>query len=712
MSAVNPANQIFRVTGDLQVQSPSFYNSSNALISFRGDFGTKLGQIRAFGFQGGITLLLDSAECIGGLCVRSNTSQGDPFYLENAKNDQYALQTTTTGETTLKRLYVELKSTQFASSFDGTSIFKVIKPNTSLASSLINSLAELYINSMRANEHVQVLMGNSTFNGCCVWGYQMGNTTSPSSNLNTSYFAMRSSGNVTTTNIRMYTNGDVDIPTKLKVGTIEATNYLGLSLSPLTLDAANGYVGINNSTPTDGLSVLGTVLLSGDTNIEGFLHVKDGPIDISSLGPIVPTYSINSIPVLTATSLGSGVLTSSLTSVGTLGLLNVTNNINIGGEYQVGGARALRMTAAGSIAMGPQSASLGTAQGSGAIAIGNLAGRTTQGAGSVAVGPNSGTTSQGLSCVAVGLGTGNSTQGNYAVAVGEYAGQNGQLTYGISIGSRAGQNTQQAYAIAIGNSAGNTTQGAQGIAIGRVAGHTDQKLNAVAIGYNAGNLTQGQHAVAIGFEAGKTTQGNNAVAIGRNAGTTNQHTNSIVINSSGVELNSTVADSFYVKPIRSDETKTKVLGYDTTSGEIVYMTKTSTPTPTIVTSWLSADLPAVTNTTENSVTPTGYNNLGSVSLTSGTWSIDGFVYLVIPNISTVGVCISTSTTWTHDPENNCFFKQVISGSITQYYTDKVNMTVTISATTTFYLLSSVVLNPSHPGSYTLGKNGLRATKIA
>ena len=99
-------------------------------------------------------------------------------------------------------------------------------------------------------------------------------------------------------------------------------------------------------------------------------------------------------------------------------------------------------------------------------------------------------------------------------------------------------------------------------------------FDAIAIGSLAGYTTQGTDAVAIGNSAGYTGQNNNTIAIGSFAGRTNQHVNSIILNSSGANLNSTQANSLFIKPIRDvtgNVDFTVTLKYNPTTGEIGYV---------------------------------------------------------------------------------------------------------------------------------------------
>jgi len=94
---------------------------------------------------------------------------------------------------------------------------------------------------------------------------------------------------------------------------------------------------------------------------------------------------------------------------------------------------------------------------------------------------------------------------------------------------------------------------------------------AIAIGAAAGRGTQAADAIAIGTGAGQTSQGAKAIAIGELAGGSGQGANSIVLNASGLALNGTTANKFYVKPVASGSATTNPLYYNTTTGEIYYV---------------------------------------------------------------------------------------------------------------------------------------------
>ncbi len=95
------------------------------------------------------------------------------------------------------------------------------------------------------------------------------------------------------------------------------------------------------------------------------------------------------------------------------------------------------------------------------------------------------------------------------------------------------------------------------------------------MGNYAGNYYQSTNAIAIGTYAGSTSQGQNSIAIGAYAGMLNQSSNTIILNASGVNVSSFVPSSFYVNPVRFDDSnRSNTLNYNTITNEITYSTKT------------------------------------------------------------------------------------------------------------------------------------------
>ena len=129
----------------------------------------------------------------------------------------------------------------------------------------------------------------------------------------------------------------------LQVTGISSSAYIG------------GSVGIGTTNPTSKLDVVGDVKVSGVT---------------TSGGVVVTTgndYKIDTTSVLTSTTLGSGVVNSSLTSVGTLARLVVTGvttsggvNVTTGNTYQINGTSVLSNNTLGSGVVNSSLTSVGT----------------------------------------------------------------------------------------------------------------------------------------------------------------------------------------------------------------------------------------------------------------------------------------------------------------------------------------------------------------
>ena len=215
------------------------------------------------------------------------------------------------------------------------------------------------------------------------------------------------------------------------------------------------------------------------------------------------------------------------------------------------------------------------------VAVGYQAGQANQSADSISIGSEAGKTDQNQKSIAIGYGAGESMQKEKCIAIGNQAGLvdqgDGVLIKGcsIAIGSEAAFEYQKQNCIAIGNQAGKNTQRQDCIAIGYEAGKLFQGSgifrlgSSIAIGTKAGYTDQTDFSVAIGSEAGYTNQGQHSVAIGTLAGKNNQRNNSIVLNASGNIVDTTQEQSFYVRPIRQDVTKTVPLMYDPSTYEIV-----------------------------------------------------------------------------------------------------------------------------------------------
>jgi hypothetical protein len=143
----------------------------------------------------------------------------------------------------------------------------------------------------------------------------------------------------------------------------------------------------------------------------------------------------------------------------------------------------------------------------------------------------------------------------------------------VAIGQDAGGCYQNANSVAIGITAGGQSQGQNSVAIGHNAGQMSMSVQSVAIGFNAGSFNQASNCVAIGCAAGATGQAGASIAIGAYAGSTFAH--SIVLNASGAYQGASIANACFINPVRNGGVSTNnVVGYDTTTTELYYTTKT------------------------------------------------------------------------------------------------------------------------------------------
>lgn len=535
--------QKFTVDGELQIDASAGYKESNALISFIGPFKTKLGQIRAFGYGAFNTLLMDGSDCGNGLAFRTNVNQGDSMI--GGRGDQYPL-SILSNTTKAMRLQVKEDPTQYNQNQGGTTLLTVNRYNTNGTSLLTNSLVDITQDQVKVGETLQMRFGANAYAGCLATTWTQPTSTSSSATDNYSTLSMIRNGTAYE-NMRMFPTGavrfaqDVEGLKTIKALTLEATNWIGLPLSPLVLDPVNKYVGIDK-TPTCALDVNGSCTISSHLTVYGNITQLFGG-----------TTSLGQTSILGAFTAGGNIVQTAGTS--TLQSLSVTGNVNSTGIYQLNGIDFVASRNTDSVAVGPLAGS--SSQSTNAIAIGNGAGRysqgtsaiaigqsagggnlttgSEQGANSIAIGVNAANTTQGSSCVAIGSNAGRYTQGQSAVAVGNLAGNNTQGEYSVAVGINAGTTSQSTNAVAIGATAANTGQASGCVAVGNNAGRYNQSIGAVAVGQGAGSGTatagtqQGTYCVALGFFAGNTTQGNLSVAIGRNAGQSSQGTSCLAI---------------------------------------------------------------------------------------------------------------------------------------------------------------------------------------
>jgi hypothetical protein len=156
----------------------------------------------------------------------------------------------------------------------------------------------------------------------------------------------------------------------------------------------------------------------------------------------------------------------------------------------------------------------------------------------------------------------------------------GNVNLGFGAGVNSGENSTN-----IGNGTGNDS-GDNVVNLGFQAGKEDCKNNSINIGNGAGIQNSGLNSIHIGTLAGSTilggVNGDSSIAIGQSAGQNNIANNSIILNATGLVLDNLVEDAFIVKPVRDQPSYTKILGYDTSSGEIFSSDEKNTLNPVII----------------------------------------------------------------------------------------------------------------------------------
>lgn len=272
------------------------------------------------------------------------------------------------------------------------------------------------------------------------------------------------------------TTGDVVIGGNLKVNGITTT----IETNDLVVEDKNIIIG-NVATPTDVTADGGGITLKGATDKTlNWVDATDAWTSSENLNLVTgKAYEINGASVLNATTLGSSVVNSSLTSVGTLTNLTVTNTIT--GSVSGNAGTATKLATARTIALTGDVTGSATFDGSGNISI-----ATTSSADSIVLGTD--------------------TTGNYVASL-----TNGAFLTGANGGSEGA-----ALTLAVDATSANT--GSKVVARDAAGSFSANVITATL----SGTATQVSNALTInnsgtGSASGSTYNGSGAITISHNS---------------------------------------------------------------------------------------------------------------------------------------------------------------------------------------------------
>ena len=272
MATPPTTNQVFRVVGALEVlgidsvASSSF--SSQGIIKLVRSDGTTLGSIRGIADPSYRAFMVDATGVTAGFNVRTRISQGPTSI--GGINDKYAI-SCISNITTMQYLNCIADATYNGTSQNfGTPLLVCDRYSTADSSNTGGSspIARFVQAIHKEDENIVIHLGAKSKSIMGALGYNLF-TDSASDRLWLGFTSASSQTAAPTKNILMDTAGNVTIPLQLTAGTIFATTYLNLppvpssQLLPLTL--STNKVGINKTTPTVALDVV------GDSNVSGTL---------------------------------------------------------------------------------------------------------------------------------------------------------------------------------------------------------------------------------------------------------------------------------------------------------------------------------------------------------------------------------------------------------------------------------------------------------
>ena len=272
------AKQIFKVTGELQIETTSTAGETRGRLAFVDSSNNLFGSFRVFGQYPFGRLCLDSAGLSDGIGFRTNLRQGATS--EGGSGEKFTLQVGTSGvSATSLSIYPANRAPPYVTE-RGQTVLEVGRATTLDATQLFNPISNVTQGVYKAGETVYERFGTPSGHALCTCFFSDTGNNSSSGNL--AYLGYQtSSSSIPPQNLIIKSTGNIEIPSRLDVGTIKATTYENLpaltpaQLSPITLDQTNNRVGINQPSPTADLDVVGS------TKLEGTLVVGTDDLTVS-----------------------------------------------------------------------------------------------------------------------------------------------------------------------------------------------------------------------------------------------------------------------------------------------------------------------------------------------------------------------------------------------------------------------------------------------
>lgn len=287
MSTPPTISQKLVVKGALEVVNDPLSTDgwSSGRITFTGEDGTtSLGGIKSYGSSlSGYRLIVDSARLFRGISFRTNVNQGDQDgglfypYLVGFSNTSISLNN-----------YTNIRPNPSITTGDVPGYLLSVQKTLDSASynSLYTSIADFSMQTFTPNQALCLDVGQSG-NFATRIGYKNVDGGTTNSSVYGFLGVKTSTLPNTIENVQVFRDGTVTIPVSLSTpnasitaltsttlnttgivtDTITATNYIGLpptNVLPITLDPTNSRIGINNTTPTKAVDVVGDVLASGE----------------------------------------------------------------------------------------------------------------------------------------------------------------------------------------------------------------------------------------------------------------------------------------------------------------------------------------------------------------------------------------------------------------------------------------------------------------